>query len=184
MRPPQISDTKRLIRPFVRRCAEQEIRHLVVLSVLRANPAMPHWHIERDVRAAGLPHSFVRSGYFAQNLEEALRCDIVDRDRIRLAAGNGVTAFIDAHDVSEVIAGLLTGPGRDVIYSLTGPQAITWNAVAAQLSDELPHHHLPARRGARRPTRAPRRWAGDRLRQYPDRHQHRGPTRSSCAGRR
>ncbi len=141
MRPPQVSDTKRLIRPFIRLCARRSVRHIAVLSVLGANPAMPHWQIEQDVRATGLPFSIVRPGYFAQNLEGPLRDDIVTHDRIRLAAGNGATAFIDTRDIAEVVAGLLADPQlpdvENATHSLTGPQALTWNAVAAQLSAEL-----------------------------------------------
>lgn len=137
MRPPQISDTKRLIRPFIKLRARRGVHHVAVLSVLGVNPAMPHWQIERDVRTAGLPFSFVRPGYFAQNLEGPLRSDIVAHNRIRLPAGNGATAFIDTRDVAEVVAGLLVETGHDDIYALTGPQALTWNAVAAQLSAEL-----------------------------------------------
>lgn len=137
MRPPQISDTKRLIRPFIKLCARRDVHHVVVLSVLGVNPAMPHWQIERDVRAAGLPFSVVRPGYFAQNLEGPLRFDIVAHSRIRLPAGNGETAFIDTRDIAEVVTGLLVDAGHDDIYTLTGPQALTWNAVAAQLSAEL-----------------------------------------------
>lgn len=140
MRPPHISDTSRFIRPFITLCARRGIEHVVVLSVLGVNRAMPHWRIERDVREAGLPFSFVRPGYFAQNLEGPLRSDIVERSRIRLPAGNGATAFVDTRDIAEVIAALLVGPGQDHIHNLTGPQALTWNAVAAQLSAELGRH--------------------------------------------
>lgn len=58
MRPPPISDTKRYIRPFVEAMANAEVRHVVLLSLLGVNRAMPHWQIEQDLRASGIRGRF------------------------------------------------------------------------------------------------------------------------------
>ena len=48
------------------------------------NPAMPHYGLEQDVKAAGPPATMRRPAFFVQNLETAYRADIRDRDGIRL----------------------------------------------------------------------------------------------------
>jgi uncharacterized protein YbjT (DUF2867 family) len=139
MRPPAISDVKGVIRPFIQHMARQAIRQVVVLSLMGVNPAMPHWQLERDVKAAGLPWTMLRPAFFMQNLQTAYRDDIRDHDRIRLPAGGGRTSFIDTRDIADVAALALTQPGAHsgMAYTLTGGQALSWTQVAAALSLEL-----------------------------------------------
>ena len=139
MRPPAISDIKGVIRPFINALARQPIRAVVVLSVMGVNPAMPHWQLERDVKAAGLPWVMLRPAFFMQNLQSAYLSDIRDHDRIRLPAGQGRTSFIDTRDVADVAAVALTRPHEHTgrAYTLTGGAALGWATVASMLSAEL-----------------------------------------------
>jgi uncharacterized protein YbjT (DUF2867 family) len=147
MRPPAISDITGVIRPFIAELARRGIRQTVVLSLMGVNPAMPHYRLERDVRAAGLPATMLRPAFFMQNLETAYRSDIVDHDRIRLPAGSARTSFIDTRDIADVAAVALTAPEVHAgkAYTLTGGAALGWNAVASLLSAELgrPIHYEP-----------------------------------------
>jgi len=139
MRPPAISDVKGVILPFVDELARRSIASTVVLSVMGVNPAVPHWQLERGVKASGLPWTMLRPAFFMQNLETAYRVDIRDHDRIRLSAGNGKTSFIDTRDIADVAAAALTCPGAHAsrAYTLTGGRALGWHAVASMLSAEL-----------------------------------------------
>jgi len=139
MRPPAISDIKGVIRPFVAELSRRGIAQVVVLSVMGVNPAMPHYRLEQDVTAAGLPATMLRPAFFMQNLETAYRSDIVDHDRIRLPAGRGKTSFIDTRDVADVAVAALTAPEAHSgkAYTLTGGTALGWGAVASVLSAEL-----------------------------------------------
>jgi uncharacterized protein YbjT (DUF2867 family) len=139
MRPPAISDITGVIRPFIAELARRGIRQTVVLSVMGVNPAMPHYRLEKDVKAAGLPATMLRPAFFMQNLETAYRDDIRDRDRIRLPAGGGKTSFIDTRDVADVAVAALVAPDVHAgsAYTLTGGAALSWNAVASLLSAEL-----------------------------------------------
>lgn len=139
LRPPAITDTKALIRPVVRLAARRGVRSVVFLSLLGVNPAMPHYRIERDIVAAGLPRTFLRAGFFAQNLDTAYRADIRDHDRIRLPAGRGRTSFVDTRDLAAVAARALLDPAahRDRAWDLTGPRALGYGEVAALLSAAL-----------------------------------------------
>ncbi len=89
IRPPAVSDVKRYLRPVIGRAADQGLRQVVFLSVMGVNRFLPHWQVERDLEASGLPHTFLRPAFFAQNLLIAHRHDIVDHDRIRLASPRG-----------------------------------------------------------------------------------------------
>ncbi len=139
MRPPAISDVKRYLRPFIAACTEAHVRQVVFLSVMGVNRALPHWQVERDLEASGLPHTFVRPAFFTQNLATAYRDDIRSRSRIRLPAGSGRTSFIDTRDVATVIVEALKDPGTHAGrgYTLTGPRGWTYDQVVALLSAEL-----------------------------------------------
>jgi uncharacterized protein YbjT (DUF2867 family) len=139
MRPPAISDVKGVIRPFIAELARRGVRQTVVLSLMGVNPAMPHYRLEKDVKAAGLPATMLRPAFFMQNLETAYRDDIVSHDRIRLPAGSGKTSFIDTRDIADVANAALVAPEEHIgkAYTLTGGAAVGWNSVASLLSAEL-----------------------------------------------
>jgi len=139
MRPPAISDIKGVIRPFIQEMARRPIASAVVLSLMGVNPAMPHWQLEKDVKASGMPWTMLRPAFFMQNLETAYRADIRDHDRIRLPAGRGRTSFVDTRDIAAVAALALIEPAAHAgkAYTLTGAEALGWDAVASILSAEL-----------------------------------------------
>lgn len=139
MRPPQITDTEHLVRPVIALAQRRGVRLVAFLSLLGVNRAVPHWRIERDILAAGLPYTFLRAGFFSQNLETAYRDDIRDRDRIRLPAGQGRTNFVDTRDLAAVAVLALRDPATHAgkAYDLTGPEAHTYGHVASLLSAEL-----------------------------------------------
>ena len=142
MRPPAISDVRTALGPLVRAAGAQELRQVVVLSVMGVNPLMPHWRMERMVRAAGLPFVALRPSYFAQNLLTAFGDDIRRHSELRLGAGTGRLSFVDARDVAAVAARALTDPQQAGAHhqaplTLTGPQALSFGDAAVLLSEEL-----------------------------------------------
>jgi uncharacterized protein YbjT (DUF2867 family) len=65
-----------------------------------------------------------------QNLRTMVR-----GDAIFTAAGDGRVAMIDARDIAAVAVAALTTPGHEgKIYTLTGPEALTFDDVANTLS--------------------------------------------------
>jgi uncharacterized protein YbjT (DUF2867 family) len=138
MRPPAISDVTTYLQPVIRLAAERGLRQVVFLSVLGVNRLLPHWRVEQDIAAAGLPYTFLRLSFFAQNLSGAYRDDIAKHHRIRLASGRGRTSFVDTRDVAAVAALALRSPVEHAgAYTLTGPAALTYHQVASLLSAEL-----------------------------------------------
>lgn len=139
LRPPAITDVRAAFGPVVAAAARQQVRRVVVLSVMGVNPALPHWRLERLVHAAGLSCTALRPSYFAQNLITAFGEDLRVRSRLRLAAGQGRVSFIDVRDVAAVAALVLSDPDGHPAgpVTLTGPRALDFGAAASVLTAEL-----------------------------------------------
>lgn len=141
VRPPPISRVGPTLNALIDAADHAGVRHVVFSSVIGAdtNRVVPHHRVETHLHASGLSWTILRPGFFAQNLADAYRTDIVRDDRIYLPAGRGRAAFIDVRDLGDVAAGVFTDPGahRGAGYSLTGPQALNFDEVAAVLSREL-----------------------------------------------
>lgn len=139
MRPPAISDVATAMGPLITAAAAQQVRRIVVLSVMGVNPALPHWRMEQLVKASGVPMTALRPAYFAQNFLTAFGQDISLRSELPLASGNGKVSFIDTRDIAAVAAVVLSdldAHGTDPL-TLTGPQALTFTDAAGLFSEEL-----------------------------------------------
>ncbi len=140
LRPPQISDAKKFINPFIDAAKVLGVRAMTFLSVQGAerNPVVPHYTIEQHLKASGLEYSFLRAAFFMQNLSNAHRQDILQHNDIMIPAANGKTAFVDVRDLAAVAAITLTQAGHaNTAYELTGNQALTYDQVAAVLTEIL-----------------------------------------------
>ncbi len=141
VRPPAIARVGPTLNALVDVAVEAGVGHVVFSSVAGAdtNRVVPHHRVEAHLRAAPVDWTILRPGFFAQNLADAYRTDIVEDGRIYLPAGDGRAAFIDARDIGEVAAVVLADRGahRGAGYTLTGPEALDFDQVAAVLSDEL-----------------------------------------------
>lgn len=140
MRPPAIADTKSLINPFVDFAIEAGVEHVVFLSLLGAedNRFVPHRAIEDHIVSRGISYTFLRAGFFMQNLNTTHRADIVERDELFMPAGNGKTSFIDIRDIAAVGALALVESGHaNKAYSITGNEALDYYEAARIFSDVL-----------------------------------------------
>ena len=134
------------------------VEHVVFSSVAGAdtNRVVPHHRVETHLRDHAPSWTILRPGFFAQNLADAYRRDIVEDDRIYLPAGNGRVAFIDTRDIGDVAGAVFADPAphRGKGYTLTGPRAVTFDEVASDPQRHPgPHHQLSA--GRRPRVRAP-----------------------------
>lgn len=160
MRPPAVTDIRGTIDPFVQAAKAAGVRRVVVLSLqgVERNPFVPHARMEASVVASGIPHTFLRAGFFMQNLSTTHRADIVEHGDIFVPAGEGRTAFIDARDIAAVAArALLDEGGRAAsrALDLTGAEALSYAEVAAIFSEVLGR---PIRYSAPSPLRFASRW--------------------------
>ncbi len=138
LRPPTVSGGD--VRGFAEAAGRVGVAHIAYLSTLGAekNVLIPHHQKEKAVVATDAAHTLLRASFFMQNLLEVHRADIVEHDEIFVPAGEGVTSFVDARDLGEVAAVVLTEPGHENrAYDLTGPEALDYHDVATVFSDVL-----------------------------------------------
>ena len=143
LRPPPVSDIRRVMGPAMAYAAAHGAGgrppRAVVLSVVGANPLVPHWHLERLARRLGMPTTVLRPSFFMQNLATTHAAEIRDRGEVFVPAGGGKTSFVDARDVGEAAARVMAD-GLDhagQTYTLTGREALTYAEVAAVLTRVL-----------------------------------------------
>lgn len=138
LRPPAISDVGPTLNAFVD--AARDLQHVAFLSVAGAekNAAIPHAKVEAHLRAGPVPWTFLRPGFFAQNLCGPYRADIRDDDRIYVPAGDAAVSWVDTRDLGEAAALAFVSPeARGAAWTLTGGCTHSFAEVAALLS-----HHL------------------------------------------
>ncbi len=150
LRPPAIARVGPTLNAFLDEALHHHLDLVVFSSVAGAdtNRVVPHHRVEAHLQASALPWTILRPGFFAQNLGDAYRIDIRDRDRVVVPAGDGRVAFIDVRDLGDVTAQVFADPDphRHRAYHLTGPEAVTFHEVAAILTEVLgrPVRYEPA----------------------------------------
>ena len=120
-------------RAVVEAATRSGARSVVKVSVFRADEGSPlrvarqHREAERALERTSLSWTVLRPVFFMQNLLAMVRGDV-----IATAAGDGRVAMVDARDVAAAAVAVLTGSGHDRrTYTLTGPEALTFDEVAA-----------------------------------------------------
>jgi uncharacterized protein YbjT (DUF2867 family) len=129
--------------------ARVEVGGIIKLSVLGAEMAEPISFFARNaaqteqvLRTSSVPHVILRANGFMQN---------VLRQRAAIEAGSfiepsGATAAsrIDVHDLADVAVAVADGPLDGRALALTGPAALTGDAIAATLASVLggPVRHI------------------------------------------
>jgi uncharacterized protein YbjT (DUF2867 family) len=140
IRPPMLANVRRYFEPFVRAAENAGVKQVVFLSVMGVEeaPFIPHAKIEKLLAGSSISYTFLRAGFFDQNLSTTHAADIRDGDRVFVPAGTGKTAFVDVRDIGEVAARVLTEDGhQNTAYTLTSYEALDYYEVARILSEEL-----------------------------------------------
>jgi uncharacterized protein YbjT (DUF2867 family) len=118
------------------------VAQIVAVSVRGAKPggplaSGPHGEIDEHLRASGVPYAILQPTSFMQNLIRDLNAD-----RLYGSWGNSRMNYIDARDIGDVAAALLTGPLTGPIdlsqdYLLTGPQSFSHAEIAVEMTAVL-----------------------------------------------
>lgn len=96
-----------------------------------------HFNVERGLRDSGLRWAILRPHHFMQNLLDPVVFDRTEGE-VRSAAGARRVPFIDTRDIAEVATTLLTSEwDRNEIYTLTGPEALSYEEATEILADTL-----------------------------------------------
>jgi uncharacterized protein YbjT (DUF2867 family) len=140
LRPPPIADVQATLNRLVDVALAMGVSRVVFLSVIGADTRgyIPHAKVEKHLSRSAAEWTFLRAGFFAQNLGDAYRADICEHDELFVPAGAGRAAFIDVRDLGEVAARCFAEAGHaGRAYTLTGPEALGFTEVAALLSAAL-----------------------------------------------
>lgn len=140
VRPPALSNVHRDIAPAIYAAVDAGVKHIVFLSIqgVEDNRIVPHYKIEQKILSLDLDYTFLRAGFFMQNLSTTHRDEIRDASEIRLPVGKAKTSFIDVRDIAAVAVKCLTEDDHaKKRYTLTGAEALDYDQVAAILSDVL-----------------------------------------------
>jgi len=93
--------------------------------------------VEEAVKASGLPWTLLRPTFYMQNTMMAAQT-IASDGVIYWDMGDGKLGMIDVRDIVDCAAAVLTGTGHEgKSYILTGPEAISFQDVAATFSKVL-----------------------------------------------
>jgi uncharacterized protein YbjT (DUF2867 family) len=126
---------------FVDAAVDAGVGHLVYVSFSGAAPdstftlGRDHFATEQHIRNSGLRFTFLRDNFYADFLPAMVGDDGV----IRGPAGEGRVAVVAQDDIADAAAAVLLDPAAHVdrTYSLTGPQALSFEEIARILTAGL-----------------------------------------------
>ncbi|WP_188193914.1 NmrA family NAD(P)-binding protein [Nonomuraea sp. SYSU D8015] len=125
-------------RAVIDLAAQAGVAQVVTVSVRGAKPGQKlgggmHGEVDAHLRRSGVPWSILQPTGFMQNLPR----DVQD-GRLFGSYGPKQVNYIDARDIAEVAATLLTQPvGPDSDYVLTGPESLSHDQIAQEISAAL-----------------------------------------------
>ena len=116
------------------------VQHIVKQSVLGAEGesySLAHAHrpVEKAIEESGLTWTFLRPNSFMQNVETFMSESIRAEGAFYSASGDAKIAHVDVRDIAAVAVQALTDDSHSgKAYELTGPDALSYDEVAAELS--------------------------------------------------
>jgi len=120
------------VKDFTERAVEAGVDRIVLLSGRGEPEVLPS---EAAVLACGVSATVLRAAWFCQNFSEGHLLPAVLEGAIAFPAGRVEEPFVDAEDIADVAAEVLTGRGHDGrVYDLTGPHLVTFEEAARAIS--------------------------------------------------
>lgn len=119
------------------------IPHIVKQSVMAAHEerytiARVHRAVEREIESSGMGWTFLRPNSFMQNAITFMGGTIRAESVVYSAGGDARIGHVDVRDIAAMAVRALTGTNHEgQAYTLTGPQALTYDELAGELSKTL-----------------------------------------------
>ena len=116
------------------------VRHIVKQSVMGAaeeaySLANIHRPVEKAIESSGLAWTFLRPNSFIQNTVTFMAQTIRTEGAFYSASGQARITHVDVRDIAGVAVTALREPGHErKIYTLSGPEALTYDEMAEELS--------------------------------------------------
>jgi uncharacterized protein YbjT (DUF2867 family) len=119
------------------------VRHIVKQSVMGApeesySLAKIHRPVEKAIESSGLAWTFLRPNSFMQNTVTFLGPMIRAESSFYSSSGQAEVSHVDVRDIASVAVKALAGGGCEgKAFTLTGPEALTYDEIAGLLSNAL-----------------------------------------------
>ena len=119
------------------------VRHIVKQSVMGADEeafslALVHRPVEKAIVSSGMAWTFLRPNSFMQNVVTFMGETIKAESAFFTASGEAKISHVDVRDIAAVAVKALTDPTHaEKAYTLTGPEALTYDEFAKELSKVL-----------------------------------------------
>lgn len=119
------------------------VPHIVKQSVMAADEeafalARVHRPVEQAIESNGFTWTFLRPNSYMQNVVTFMSETIRAESAFYSASGEGRIGHVDVRDIAAVALKALTEPGHEgKAYTLTGPEALSYDQLASELSKVL-----------------------------------------------
>lgn len=134
-------------REFLMACKLRNVKHVVRLSAVGANPWAAsgllscHGRCEQQLQDSGLAWTLLRPTMFMQNLGLYFAPTVARESTLYAPAGQSQIPWVDTRDIAAVAATVLTSAGHEnLVYDLTGPMACTYAEVADMIGARVGRH--------------------------------------------
>lgn len=136
--PPGFTNQFEILSPWIARAKERGLKKVVLMTAMGvefAPPEAPFRKLELFLEDSGLNFTIVRPNWFMQNFNTFWIAGILKDRKIYFPGGEAQASFIDARDISAVIARIVGGDGyKAQALNLTGGAAITHTDAARFIS--------------------------------------------------
>lgn len=122
--------------------ARAGVGHILYTSMTNPGPeslipfAPDHRGSEETIMATGIPYTILRNNWYLDNLLFTLPPVLASR-RWYTAAGNGQVGYVARADCAAAAAGALLTEDQSSILDITGPAALSVDALAGAISQQL-----------------------------------------------
>ena len=140
---PNLTNQTQLEVNAVQAAAAVGVRHIVKQSVMSAaaeaySLAKVHRPVEMAIESTGLAWTFLHPNAFMQNAVTFMGPTIRTESAFYSASGQARISHVDVRDIAAVAVKALTEPDHEgKAYTLTGPEALTYDELASELSRVL-----------------------------------------------
>jgi uncharacterized protein YbjT (DUF2867 family) len=140
---PNVLNQSALERNAVEAATAAGVRHIVKQSVMAASEesyslAKVHRPGEKAIESSGLAWTFLRPNSFMQNVTTFMGETIKAEGALYSASGNAKISHVDVRDIAAVAVKSLTESSHEgKAYTLTGPEALTYQELASELTKVL-----------------------------------------------